>query len=158
VKARTILIGVIVAVLGIAALTLAMVPNGALSGPLPSSGEISNKQLRELAARGARVIDVRTAAEFGSGHVEGAVNIPVDTLAAAVATWDKTTPVVVYCATGARSLNAFGYLEAQGFSHVYNLTAGIAAWDGAFVSGQAVAAGGLPATGRPTMYDFSTST
>ena len=157
-RRRTILIGVAVAVLGIAALALAMVPNGALTGSLPPSADVSNQQLRDLVARGARLVDVRTAAEFESGHIEGAENVPVDALTSAAAAWDKAGPVVVYCATGARSLNASGYLKAQGFSHVYNLTAGIAAWDGATVTGQASAAGGsLPATGKPTMYDFATS-
>jgi rhodanese-related sulfurtransferase len=158
VNRRTILIGVAVAALGIVALALTMMPKNAVTGALPSSADISNQQLRDLVAQGARLIDVRTAAEFESGHIEGAENVPVDGLTTAASSWDKTTPVVLYCATGARSLNAFGYLKAQGFSHVYNLTQGIAAWDGEFVSGAArPAAGGLPATGKPTMYDFSTS-
>lgn len=157
-RRRSIFIGVAVAVLGIAALALAMVPRGALSGPLPASADISNEQLLDLAARGARLIDVRTAAEFESGHIEGAENVPVDALTSAAVSWDKAAPVVLYCATGARSLNAFAYLKAQGFSHVYNLTRGIAAWDGKFVTGEAKSAqGGLPATGRPTMYDFAGS-
>lgn len=157
-RRRTILIGVAVAVLGIAALALAMVPKGALTGSLPASADISNQQLRDLVAQGARLIDVRTPAEFGSGHIEGAENVPVDALTSAAATWDKAAPIVVYCATGARSLNAFGYLKQQGFSHVYNLKSGIAAWDGESVTGQAKSAGGsLPATGKPTMYDFATS-
>ncbi|MDO8915479.1 MAG: rhodanese-like domain-containing protein [Coriobacteriia bacterium] len=155
---RTILIGVAVAVIGIAALALAMVPRSAVTGALPPSADVSNQQLRDLVSRGARLVDVRTSVEFESGRIEGAENVPVDGLTTAAASWDKAAPVVLYCATGARSLNAFGYLKAQGFSHVYNLTSGIAAWDGEFVSGQAsVAAGSLPATGKPTMYDFSTS-
>jgi rhodanese-related sulfurtransferase len=159
VKGRTLMIGAIVAVLGLAGLALAMVPKSALSGPLPLSGDVSNAQLRDLVSRGARLVDVRTAQEFESGHIEGAGNVPVDGLTAAATGWDKVSPIVVYCATGARSRIAFGYLEAQGFTHVYDLTAGIAAWDGEFVSGQAQASGGsLPSTGRPAMYDFSTST
>lgn len=159
VNRRKILISVAVAMLAVVALALAMVPKSAIIGPLPASGDISNQQLRSLVTGGAHLVDVRTTAEFESGHIEGAENIPVDALTSAAATWEKAAPVVVYCATGARSLNAFGYLEQQGFSHVYNLTSGIAAWDGESVTGQAKSAGGsLPATGKPTMYDFAGST
>jgi rhodanese-related sulfurtransferase len=158
VNRRTILIGVAVAAIGIAALALAMVPKSGVSGVLPASADISNQQLRDLVAQGARLVDVRTLVEFESGHIEGAENVPVDEVTTAVASWDKAAPVVLYCATGSRSLNASGYLKEQGFSHVYNLASGIAAWDGEFVKGAAgPARGSIPGTGRPTMYDFSTS-
>jgi phage shock protein E len=155
---RTIVIGVAVALLALAGLALAMVPRGAVSGPLPASGEVTNQQLRDVVAKGARLVDVRTAAEFTGGHIEGAENVPIDTVPTASGSWDKTAAVAVYCATGARSLNAFEYLKAQGFTHVYNLTNGIAAWDGKTVAG--AASGGsaaFPATGKPTLYDFATS-
>lgn len=159
VNRRKILIGVAIAMLAVVAFALAMVPKSAIIGPLPASGAVSNLQLRSLVTGGARLVDVRTAAEFGAGHIEGAENVPIDQVPTASGAWDKAAPVVVYCATGSRSANAFGYLDAQGFSHVYDLTAGIAAWDGATVTGVAKPAqGGLPVTGKPTMYDFAGST
>jgi phage shock protein E len=158
VSRRTLLIGLASAILVIGALILAMMPANVANTTLPASADVSNQQLRDLVSQGARLVDVRTTAEFESGHIEGAENVPVDEVATAAAGWDKTAPVVLYCASGARSLNASGYLKAQGFSHVYNLTSGIAAWDGESVSGGAASAsGGIPATGRPTLYDFSTS-
>lgn len=155
---RTIVIGIAVALLALAGLALAMVPKGAVSGSLPASGEMTNQQLRDVVAQGARLVDVRTAAEFAGSHIEGAENVPIDTVPTAAGGWDKTAAVALYCATGARSLNAYQYLKAQGFTHVYNLTDGIAAWDGKTVAGAASGtAAAFPATGKPALYDFATS-
>lgn len=155
---RTIVIGVAVALLAVAGLALSMMPKG--SGPLPASGDVTNQQLRDVVAKGARLIDVRTPAEFAGGHIDGAENVPIDTVPTASGGWDKTAAVALYCATGARSLNAYEYLKAQGFTHVYNLTDGIASWDGKTVAGAASGGGTavFPATGKPTLYDFATST
>ncbi len=74
---------------------------------------------RALVAQGAPLIDVRTPAEFAAGHVEGAVNIPVDevgrrlTEVASLAGTDKS--VVVYCKSGRRSAAAAETLRAEGY-------------------------------------------
>jgi rhodanese-related sulfurtransferase len=154
-KPRTLIIGVAIVLLAAVAVALAFVPKA--STDLPASGDVTNKGAKDLITRGARVIDVRTAAEFAAGHIAGAENVPVDDVPTAAAGWAKTAPLVVYCATGARSLNAAEYLKAQGFTRVYNLAAGVAAWDGELVKGTTAGSGGstsVPATGRPTMYDF----
>jgi phage shock protein E len=162
-KPRTILIAVVVVLLAVGAIALAFVPKAGTG--LPASGNVTNAAAQDLIARGARVIDVRTTAEFSAGHIAGAENVPVEDVPTAAAGWSKAAPIVVYCATGARSLNAAEYLKAQGFTHVYNLTAGVAAWDGQLVTGAASGPGSGagtgagapgPATGKPTMYDFYT--
>jgi len=155
-KPRTIVIVAVVALVAIGVLALAFLPKGST---MPESGDVTNAGVRDLVAKGARLIDVRTAAEFEAGHIADAENVPIDGLPAAAGAWDKAAPLVLYCATGARSANGFAYLKAQGFTHVYNLTAGVAAWDGELATGassggSAGAAG--PATGRPTLYDFYT--
>lgn len=159
-----IAIWVVVGVLAVAALALALVPRGA-SGPAgswPESRDVTNAELRDFVARGARLVDVRTAGEFTGGHIEGAVNVPIADITSASSSWDKKVPVVVYCQSGARSLNAFSYLQQQGFQHVYNLPGGLASWDGSLVQGAADSSGGAgkkgPALGRPVMYDFASAT
>lgn len=85
-------------------------------------GQVSGDKARELVKQGARLIDVRTAAEFSSGHLPGAVNIPVSELGArAAALGEKDQPVVVYCASGTRSAVARTVLRGQGFAQVFNL-------------------------------------
>lgn len=77
----------------------------------------------------ARLIDVRTPAEFASGHIKGAENM--DWTAAdyekKFATLDAARPVLLYCASGGRSDQAKEYLEGKGFK-VAHLVDGIAGW------------------------------
>ena len=73
-------------------------------------------------AGGAQVLDVRTDAEFASGHVTGAVhaNVLDPGFDQAVADLDREEPVYVYCASGHRSGRAASKLEALGFETVVN--------------------------------------
>lgn len=77
----------------------------------------------ELVSGGAVLLDVRTPAEFASGHIDGARNIPVDQIAARSKEIDKATPVVVYCRSGARSAAAANTLRGLGFAKVEDLGA-----------------------------------
>ncbi len=76
---------------------------------------------KEKIAQGASVIDVRTPAEYASGHFNGAKNIPLAELQARVSEiGDKQKPIVVYCASGMRSAHAARILTASGFTDVTN--------------------------------------
>ncbi len=129
-------------------------------GSLPAAGNVTNSTAKSLVDQGVRVVDVRTASEFEAGHIPGAENVPLDQLASAMGSWDPTKPVLVYCATGSRSVEALNMLTAAGFSTVYNLTAGIVAWDGDVTTDPTaqVATGGTApsASGLPVMYEFYT--
>lgn len=73
---------------------------------------------RDLVAKGATLLDVRTREEFASGHVEGAKNIPVQELGGRVGEVKKQRPVVVYCRSGGRSAAAAQLLRGKGFEVV----------------------------------------
>lgn len=65
------------------------------------------------------ILDVRTPGEFAGGHLEGAINLPVDQISRAGQVLpDKGTPVVVYCASGGRSRSARSALLAAGHTQV----------------------------------------
>lgn len=66
------------------------------------------------------VIDVRSPAEFASGHLEGATNLPLDRLAGlcAQALPDHQADIVVYCAAGGRSAMACRMLGELGYRRV----------------------------------------
>jgi phage shock protein E len=84
----------------------------------------SGRTARELVARGAVLLDVRTPEEFRDEHVPGAVNVPLQELAARlgeVGPRDRT--VVVYCRSGRRSAEATRLLEHAGFRHVHDMGA-----------------------------------
>lgn len=77
-------------------------------------------RLPALAGSGAVFVDVRSPAEFAAGSRPGSVNIPLDSLAARAAELDKNKPVVLCCASGARSGIAAGILRGLGFKDVTN--------------------------------------
>ena len=82
------------------------------------SGKSAGK-LREILPR-ALVVDVRTVAEFRSGHFTGAMNVPVEKIAkSANRLGDKVTPKIIYCATGSRARQAVRIMKSMGFSSVY---------------------------------------
>lgn len=79
----------------------------------------------------AHVIDVRGRTEYESGHIPGAVNIPVGHLSSKLAELPLNKPIVLQCQAGARSAIAASVLRAHGIHNVVNLTGGIAAWQNA---------------------------
>jgi len=63
---------------------------------MPTS--IDLKQLEELRARGAQIVEVLPPAEYAEEHLPGAVNLPLKQLDATTATrLDPSRPVVTYC-------------------------------------------------------------
>lgn len=87
---------------------------------------VSGAEARELVTKqGALLLDVRTPEEFSAGHVDGAVNIPVQELEAKLATFPakKDQAVVVYCHSGRRSATAAALLTKAGYAKVSDLGA-----------------------------------
>ncbi len=79
------------------------------------------------------VLDVRTAPEYGQGHLPGAVMVDYNRsdFKQNVLKMDKNKPVFVYCAAGARSKNAAKLLVDLGFKSVFDLRDGLHAWKSA---------------------------
>jgi len=69
------------------------------------------------------LLDVRTEREFKRGHVEGAVNIPLDSLRDRIHELDKSKIIVTYCKVGIRGYIAERILTQKGFK-VFNVTGG----------------------------------
>ena len=75
----------------------------------------------QLLSQGAIIVDVRTSAEFSSGHIRGSVNIPLHKLNDHLNKLkSKSTPIITCCASGARSASALSFLRSKGYSQVYN--------------------------------------
>lgn len=92
-------------------------------------GDISAEEAHRLVAGGALLLDVRTPGEFAERHLDGAVNIPVQSLPERLAAVParKDQDVVVYCRSGRRSASARKILEEAGFTRVHDL-GGIGNW------------------------------
>jgi phage shock protein E len=93
-----------------------------------------------MKAPGTIVLDVRTPAEYSSGHLPQAKNIDIEgaDFANQIAALDKNATYAVYCRSGNRSGTALEQMTADGFGHVYDLAGGIGAWQnmgGAMVTG-----------------------
>jgi rhodanese-related sulfurtransferase len=92
---------------------------------------VADREAAALVARGVTVLDVRTPGEFtGLGHIPGARLLPVDISAAAPAILDETAAVLVCCEHAVRSRFTARLLAQAGFSEVYELAGGMAAWSG----------------------------
>jgi phage shock protein E len=68
------------------------------------------------------LVDVRSPGEFASGHVEGALNMPLDRLQADAGTAlpDPSAEMVLYCLSGARSHMAMVWLQQMGYTGARN--------------------------------------
>lgn len=105
----------------------ASAPSALASDARAVEGLVDGRTARELVKGGARLLDVRTPEEFQAKHVEGAENVPVDTIPTAEV-GPKDAAVVVYCGSGKRSARAAAALRAKGHTKVYDL-GGMSNWD-----------------------------
>lgn len=70
------------------------------------------------------LIDSRTIEEFNMGHIEGAINIPVDDIRSRLSEIPKDKKIIVYCAVGLRGYIASRILIQHGYTNVFNLSGG----------------------------------
>jgi rhodanese-related sulfurtransferase len=84
-------------------------------------------ELASARADGATVVDVREAAEYLTGHVPGAVLMPVGQLPSRIGELDHTRPAYVICASGNRSRAMADFLGRVGFQ-ARSVDGGTSAW------------------------------
>lgn len=77
------------------------------------------------------VLDVRTEAEWNSGHIDGALHIHGGVLKDRFAEVPKDRPIAVICGTGYRGSIAASYLKSNGYGDVSNVLGGMTAWKAA---------------------------
>ncbi len=93
--------------------------------------EVDPSEVNELIHEGATVIDVRETEEYAAGHLPGAKHVPRGYLESRIegAVPDRSTQVILYCASGNRSAYAARTLaEELGYEHVRSMTGGITLW------------------------------
>ena len=99
-----------------------------------SGGKVTNLNVNDFASKikdsSVTLVDVRTPAEFTSGHIAGATNIDFElgTFASDIQKLDKTKTYAVYCRSGNRSGQATALMAKDGFTSVYNLSGGVIDW------------------------------
>jgi rhodanese-related sulfurtransferase len=90
--------------------------------------EVSRAEAREMLEKGAQLVDVRVDHEWETGHLPGAVHIPLAELPARVGEVDKDRPVILYCRGGNRSTMATVALTEVGYDAA-KLTEGAVGWE-----------------------------
>jgi len=77
---------------------------------------------KPTAAAPLLLVDVRSPGEYRSGHVAGALNLPLDRLMDEAPTLlpDRSAEVLLYCLSGARSHMATQWLQQMGYTRASN--------------------------------------
>jgi molybdopterin/thiamine biosynthesis adenylyltransferase len=93
--------------------------------------EVDPSEVHELMHEGVAVVDVRETDEFAAGHLPGAKHVPRSYLESRIegVVPDRSTQVILYCASGNRS--AYGartLTDELGYEHVRSMTGGITLW------------------------------
>lgn len=103
---------------------------GGADAGAPAVKELSQQEFLSSPPVGALILDVRTSAEFNSGHVPNAVNIPHDELASRLVELDSEMdrPIVVYCKSGTRAGKAASVLLEGGYTEIFHLEGDMMAW------------------------------
>ena len=95
-----------------------------------SFGDITVEEAKSLVESNVSliIVDVRTREEYDSGHIEGAILIPVSELEGRINELSKEEELLIYCRTGNRSSNSVNILKANGYTKIFHMNDGIIAW------------------------------
>jgi hydroxyacylglutathione hydrolase len=85
---------------------------------------IGPDQLAEALPKKPVILDVRRRDEYAAGHIEGAVNLPLDFINENMHTIDSSRPHYVYCASGYRSMVFISILKARGYDNLIDIANG----------------------------------
>ncbi len=124
----------IVLIVAFAALALA----SAAACPVVEKGYDDPAGLAKLIRDGTPahfLVDVRTPAEYETGHIPTAINIPVDVIGTKPPTGQKDAMIIVYCRSGNRSASARKILVDLGYTNVVDFGA-VTRWEQALVVGK----------------------
>jgi len=94
---------------------------------------ISTDNIKREMDNGAILVDIRNKEYFDSGHIQGAINIPIGSLAFNTGKLDKSKTILVICYVGGSSKMAASILRKAGFNSK-NVLGGMEAWKGKVVS------------------------
>ena len=87
------------------------------------SSQISTGSAVEHLKNGALLIDVRSPAEFSSGHLPNAINLPLEEIETSLPrrVKDKNQVLLLHCQSGMRSGAAKAKLKGLGYTSAFNL-------------------------------------
>ena len=90
--------------------------------------EIPVNELTTLVENGSLVVDVREPDEYESGHIPGAILVPLSTVLTNKSEFESDETVYIVCRSGGRSMQACEMLHDVGISNVVNVAGGTMGW------------------------------
>ena len=99
-------------------------------GKVPEISPTKLDVMRKDGAARPQIIDVRTSAEWRSGHIAGAIHVPITEFGSRIDSLqlDGTRPIVAICRSAHRSIPAVRLLQQHGFRNACQLQGGMLAW------------------------------
>ena len=113
---------------------IALSSGGMLAWPLvrgANAGSLTAQGAVQLINRERGVlVDVREPEEYAAGHAIGAKNVPLDQLEAKLASTvkNKTVPLLLICASGARAQRAVAVAKKLGYEQAQAVAGGLKSW------------------------------
>ncbi len=115
----------------IASLSICVAACESVEKEMPNFNRIDSNTAKEMMDSGQEliIVDVRTDVEYESGHVVGAINIPVEQITSGDfgSLTDKSKTILIYCRSGNRSRTASRFLAENGYENIYDF-GGIIDW------------------------------
>lgn len=99
-----------------------------LGHSLQKADNIDLDTFKQEVAAGTPVVDLRGAAEFKSGHVEGAINVFIGKIESQLDQIDRNQKVVIHCQAGDRSSIGYSVLVKHGYTNIRNYSGGMSEW------------------------------
>ena len=92
--------------------------------------EISDIQFTEIQDTDYILVDVRTAEEYESGHIQDAVNFDFysESFQKEILSLEKNSLIILYCRTQNRSTKAANFLKENGYKEISVIEGGITSW------------------------------
>ena len=91
---------------------------------------IALNEMGSFIEKGYKIVDVREPEEYTTGHIPGAMNVPLSLLQQGMfASLDKNTKYIIICRSGNRSKTASDILYDEGYT-VINTSEGMSSWTG----------------------------
>ena len=114
-------------------IAIAFISGGMLIWPLvrsrASGPALTTLQVTQLInSKNATVVDIRPPEEFAKGSLPNARNLPADRVKDRAGELKKDKPLIVVCANGRNAGTVAAQLRSSGFSEVFVLGGGLAAW------------------------------
>lgn len=95
----------------------------------PAGCDLAPAEAQALVSEGKAVlVDVREESEWRSGHVPGAIHLPLSRFAEGVGRLPRDRKVILYCLSGGRSGRALGECAKAGLPIESHVAGGISAW------------------------------